>query len=260
MKIIIVIFALGWCQFSFAAGGKHILVLIKTINNYPQAYVQQKKFPSDFIKKHWDKGYVITAVNNESHLWFVVMTKRPSYVKQVYRNSASSLNDKVKDGYNLGPSTPYWRIEDGRHGDLFILNKVSSSDRSEHNYWHVGGTGKKLSNIVNNVWKKDLNILSVKELKDKKFRRHHITAGNVPNIMTQSYAYRKEFPNDYINNKRSELYELQSLTYCYDENKWFVLMSKYKNYLPWKYYSFDKNKDKINDLIKHKGYSIARVL
>lgn len=259
IRLFVILCCLVFSSELFAAGGHHFLVLMKPSQSYSQTYASGRDWPTEWVKEYWDKGYDITWVNDAGQKWFIVMTKFPNSQRQrILRNpSSKELNDNLRDGWIIKTATSNWDRYDGSQGRLYVLNKISTESTQADIKFQFGGTSD-MSSFVESAWERDLDVIFVKNLRERRFSDRSALAVATSEIIGQTYVYREAFPRDFISNKKSEGYRLQSLAHFERDNKWFVLMSKARAPRPWAYYNFSTNRKKIDEL-RAKGFMIVGV-
>jgi len=241
----------------------HLLVLSKK-DVGGQIYTTAKEFPSAWVKKHWDQSYNIHSVNFKKGEWFVVMNKQGGKKQAYYFNpSGDIIKEKLQDGYKIQDNCPYSKAN--KRGTFYVFTKVSNNPQRQ--YYYSGEAGligykpwKTLPDQIKAGWDKDYRVDNARSMLMSNGKTYISLfmpkmQGNPPQIMRS----RTEFPSDLIQNKRSQGYFLSSICWDHYNEKWLVIMTKYNNTPPWTWMNYKTSKDKINDYINNKGYSISGV-
>jgi hypothetical protein len=115
-----------------------------------------------------------------------------------------------------------------------------------------------LKDKIKEGWDKGYTCDNARSLTYKGKTTISILMRKLQNKSNQIYASRTEFPNDYINNKKSQGYFLTSITYDYSNKSWFIVMTKDNNISEWIWFNIKTQKDAFNKYFKN-GYVIMGV-
>lgn len=253
------------------------LVLEKV--SYEQAFYVSKNFPTNWIDTKWNNGYNIETISFKNNQWFVVVNKYKIKHKQVFLTNPSQkqLNEKSKDGYVIRDICLY---EFGENiNRIYAMVKISKNPIN--NYYTVGKSDK-FSNTTESIKKAKTknkickNIKSIKSGNNIQFSYLAYGLEKIYENYDWLFEYRVDFPDDLIDNKKSQGYFLNSLTYDHYFKSWCIFMSKEKPIrVPanpsgsiytftepkarvWELFNYRTEKDKIEEYI-NKGYSIISV-
>ena len=264
IKYIILLVFFNYTYYTYAQQN-HYIVLQKS-QTLGQVYSYSKTFPKDWIKEKWDQSYRITQTNFKNGEWFIVMDKKSNPKAQIYRHSPkkSIIREKINDGYEIEDMCLY--IYQDRIKSFYVFTKIKKSPVKQYYYsgplnWHpgFGAVDDVLDQRIKDGWDRGYTCDSGRSLTHKGNTHVSILMHKLSTKPSQVYEIRKEFPNDYINNKKSDGYYLSSIAYDAFEKSWFVVMSKHQNAPPWTWFNFKSQRDKFNDYYKNKGYIISGV-
>ncbi len=252
--------------FKFSNAQQNHYVVLQKRQSLGQSYNYSKTFPKDWIKQKWDESYRITQANFKNGEWFIVMDKKDNPKAQTYRHSPNNsiIREKLKDGYAIEDMCLY--VSQNKIKSFYVFTKTSNSPIAKYYFsgpinWHpgYGAVDDVLDQRIKDGWDKGYTCDSGRSLTHNGSTYISILMHKFSTSPSQIYGTRKEFPNDFINNKKSEGYYLSSITYDAFEKSWFVVMSKYQNAPLWTWFNFKSQKDKFNDYYKNKGYIITGV-
>ncbi len=195
------------------------------------------------------------------------MEKSNVTIKQSYRFRPSSqqINEKLKDGYKIQDICLF--VENNSIRDFFVFTKISTNKVS--NSFFTGKPNNSL-NLINQTRKsinKNWLYQSAKSLKHGNKIRNAGFSTKAKGNNNQVYAHRVDFPNDYIRNKKSQGYYLESITYDNYKSAWFVIMTKKGNNgtswgnitTNWVWFNYKSQTAKFKEYITTKGYKIIGV-
>lgn len=265
-KGLILIILFGFVSFTYAQNNHY--VILRKQKPIDQWYYCGESFPEEQIKAKWNESYMISCANFKEKTWFIVMDKTVNSVRQEYLFNPSDqiINEKLEDGFNVQDACNY--LINNRIGTVVILTKLSDKPVNLvfHNFVWRTSVYKRLEDEI--VEGKMNGYYCIKarcmyhDLQIYNNSKSYIILIKKPindNFIEQRYFYRKESPNDLINNKKSEGYFLTSIAFDKSEESWFILMTKYKITIDWIWLNYRSQKEIMEKYIKEKAYAIVDV-
>ncbi|MEO2051177.1 MAG: hypothetical protein ABGX00_05400 [Allomuricauda sp.] len=180
-----------------------------------QSIKESSSFPSEWIKKEWDKGYFITtmAYDTNKKKFVVIMSKRNAAVPQSWKKESAFPKDWVAEKWDAG---------------YHITSMVSDGKE-----WYV--VMDKNTGFGQQRWRTRYEIPKdfIKESWDEGYSLTSVTYGNGlwalcmstnSNLGTQTWRTQYDYPIDWIREKSEEGYSISTI--AYGNSMWFVVMSK----------------------------------
>lgn len=262
MKYIIILI-INVIFISTSLGQQNHYIVLQKRSSLGQVYNSSKSFPKKWINDNWNNSYRITHTNFKNGEWFIVMEKQNNPKAQLYRFSPNNqvITDKLNDGYKIEDVCLY--VENNKIKAFYVFTKISTS--RVNNYYFSGGldwgpgVDNTLKDRVKDGWDKGYTCDNARSLTYKGTTKIAIVMPKFSKHYSQIMNYRKEFPNDLINNKKSEGYYLSSITYDGFNQSWFVVMTKYNSGIQWTWFNYKSQKQLFLDYWKNKGYIITGV-
>jgi hypothetical protein len=226
LKFIVISLILTLTLQNVTAQQNHIVIMEPV--PYKQVHHVSTSFPKQWLQTKWEEKYTLTLASNKKGEWFLVMEKRPNEVQQRYMIDPSNqqILDKLTDGYMIQALTQY---PDGKRiKNFFLFTKISNQKVFNKYYAGFEDASENLKTKVQKLINKGWYCKSISSMRVNCFNEQTFLMPKSGSQYNQIVDYRADWPNDYINNKRSQGYRLSAVTYDYDEKSWLVVMHKRK--------------------------------